>query len=141
MAGSTGPGLWTSCSFAAAGAPANPDLLAARFRSSSIHRQLSRINGNQPRWNRGYRDGVCAGQPLETRTNRNRQNRLLHKLFWQEAERNRTAPLLGGMAVSFGMLPPMPTVTRYTFKGHVQNIHRSMVPHIPGRSYAIEAHI
>ena len=33
----------------------------------------------------------------------------LKELFWQEAERNRVLPLLGGFAVFFGMLPPMPT--------------------------------
>ena len=65
----------------------------------------------------------------------------LKDLFWQEAERNRALPLLGGMAVFFGMLPPMPTVTRYTFKGDVQNIQRGMVPRVFGRSYAIEAHL
>ena len=65
----------------------------------------------------------------------------LQELLWQEAERNRVLPLLGGMAVFFGMLPPMPTITRFTFKGDVQNIQRGMVPRILGRSYAIEAHL
>ena len=65
----------------------------------------------------------------------------LQELFWQEAERNRVLPLLGGMAVFFGMLPPMPTTTRFTFKGGVQNIQRGMIPRILGRSYAIEAHL
>ena len=37
----------------------------------------------------------------------------LKELFWQEAERNRVLPLLGGFAVFFGMLPPMPTITRF----------------------------
>jgi arylsulfatase A-like enzyme/uncharacterized membrane protein len=65
----------------------------------------------------------------------------LQQLFWQEAERNRVLPLLGGMAVFFGDLPPMPTVTRFVFKGDVQNIQRGMTPRILGRSYAIEAHL
>ncbi|MGB9303191.1 MAG: sulfatase-like hydrolase/transferase [Mycobacterium sp.] len=65
----------------------------------------------------------------------------LKALFWQEAERNRVLPLLGGMAVFFGMLPPMPTITRFTFKGDVQNVQRGMIPRILGRSYAIEAHL
>jgi arylsulfatase len=65
----------------------------------------------------------------------------LQALFWQEAERNRVLPLLGGMAVFFGMLPPMPTITRFIFKGDVQNVQRGMVPRILGRSYAIEAHL
>jgi arylsulfatase len=63
----------------------------------------------------------------------------LKDLFWQEAERNRALPLLGGMAIFFGMLPPLPTVTRFTFYGDVQNVQRGMIPRIYGRSYAIEA--
>ena len=65
----------------------------------------------------------------------------LKQLFWREADRHRVLPLLGGMAVFFGMLPPLPTVTRFTFKGDVQDIQRGMVPRILGRSYAIEAHL
>ncbi len=65
----------------------------------------------------------------------------LKELFWQEAERNRVLPLLGGMAMFFGMLPPLPAVTRLTFAGDVQNVQRGMVPRIAGRSYAIEAEI
>jgi arylsulfatase A-like enzyme/uncharacterized membrane protein len=63
----------------------------------------------------------------------------LRQLFWTEAERNRVLPLLGGMAVFFGLLPPLPTVTRFTFQGGVQNVQRGMTPRIQGRSYAIEA--
>ncbi|HYO03961.1 MAG TPA: arylsulfatase [Mycobacterium sp.] len=62
-------------------------------------------------------------------------------LWWDEAERNRALPLLGGMAVFFGLLPPLPTDTRFAFKGGVQNIQRGMAPRIQGRSYAIEARI
>jgi len=65
----------------------------------------------------------------------------LKELFWQEAERNRVLPLLGGFAVFFGMLPPLPTVTRFTFAGDVQNIQTTMIPRIYGRSYAIEAEV
>ena len=43
------------------------------------------------------------------------------------------------MSIFFGILPPLPTQTRYTFAGDVQNIQRGMVPRIQGRSYAIEA--
>ena len=63
----------------------------------------------------------------------------LKEVFWQEAERNRALPMLAGFAVFFGMLPPMPTVTRHTFYGDVQNIQTTMIPRIYGRSYAIEA--
>ena len=65
----------------------------------------------------------------------------LKELFWSEAERNRALPLLGGMSIFFGILPPMPTVTRFTFYGDVQNVQRGMVPRIYGRSYAIEAEL
>jgi arylsulfatase len=63
----------------------------------------------------------------------------LRELFWQEAERNRALPLLGGLAVFFGDLPPMPTVTRHAFAGDVQNVSTTVLPRIYGRSYAIEA--
>ncbi|MCU0504347.1 MAG: arylsulfatase [Chloroflexi bacterium] len=65
----------------------------------------------------------------------------LKDLFWREAERNRVLPLLGGYAVFFGMLPPMPTVTRFEYFGDVQNVSTMMIPRIIGRSYAIEAHL
>jgi arylsulfatase len=65
----------------------------------------------------------------------------LKELFWQEAERNRVLPLLGGFAVFFDMLPPMPTMTRFRFAGDVQNVQTTMIPHIYGRSYAIEADV
>jgi len=65
----------------------------------------------------------------------------LRELFWQEAERNRALPLLGGMAVFFGILPPMPMNTRHTFAGDVQNVSTTVIPRIYGRSYAIEADI
>jgi arylsulfatase A-like enzyme/uncharacterized membrane protein len=65
----------------------------------------------------------------------------LVELFWAEAERNRVLPILGGFAVFFGMLPPMPTRTRFTFAGDVQNVQTTMIPRIYGRSYAIEADV
>jgi arylsulfatase len=65
----------------------------------------------------------------------------LQQLWWREAERNRVLPLLGGLAVMFGDLPPLPTTTRFAFQGGVQNIQRGMVPRIFGRSYAIEARL
>jgi arylsulfatase A-like enzyme/uncharacterized membrane protein len=65
----------------------------------------------------------------------------LTALWWQEAERNRVLPLLGGYSIFFGILPPLPTVTRHRFPGGVQNIQRGMVPRVYGRSYAIEAEL
>ncbi len=63
----------------------------------------------------------------------------LRVLWWQEAERNRVLPLMGGLSVMFGILPPLETKTRFSFAGDVQNIQRGMVPRVYGRSYAIEA--
>ncbi|OBI85184.1 arylsulfatase [Mycobacterium asiaticum] len=65
----------------------------------------------------------------------------LQELWWAEAERNRVLPLLGGLAVMFGDLPPLPPTTQVTFQGGIQNIQRGMVPRVFGRSYAIEAHL
>ena len=65
----------------------------------------------------------------------------LKELWWQEAERNRVLPLLGGFSIFFGILPPLPTITRFTFAGDVQNVQRGMVPRVFGRSYAIEAEL
>jgi arylsulfatase A-like enzyme/uncharacterized membrane protein len=67
--------------------------------------------------------------------------RELQELWWQEAERNRVLPLLGSMSIFFGLLPPLPTITRFTFSGDVQNVQRGMVPRTAGRSYAIEAEL
>jgi hypothetical protein len=65
----------------------------------------------------------------------------LKELWWAEAERNRALPLLGGMSIFFGLLPPLPTITWYTFAGDVPNVQRGMVPRVDGRSYAIEAEL
>jgi hypothetical protein len=45
------------------------------------------------------------------------------------------------MSIFFGLLPPLPTITRYTFAGDVQNVQRGMVPRVYGRSYGIEAEL
>jgi hypothetical protein len=63
----------------------------------------------------------------------------LQDLFWQEAEKYKVLPLLGGFSVFFGILPPMPTITRQTFYGDVANIASGMIPRVYGHSYAIEA--
>ncbi|HZO79304.1 MAG TPA: arylsulfatase [Solirubrobacteraceae bacterium] len=63
----------------------------------------------------------------------------LKALFWEEAERNHVLPLMGCVCVFFGILPPLPTVSRFKFAGDVQNIQKGLVPRIQGRSYAIEA--
>ena len=65
----------------------------------------------------------------------------LKELFWQEAAKNKVLPLLGGYAVVFDDLPPLPTVTRFSFAGDVQNVLQGMIPRIMGRSYAIDAEL
>lgn len=65
----------------------------------------------------------------------------LQELWWAEAERNRVLPMMGCAAIFYGILPPLPTTTRFPFHGDVQNIQRGMVPRVYGRSYAIEAEI
>ncbi len=65
----------------------------------------------------------------------------LQELWWREAERNRVLPLMAGVSVMYGILPPMPTITRFSFMGDVQNIQRGMTPRIMGRSYAIEGEL
>ena len=65
----------------------------------------------------------------------------LQELWWAEAQRNKVLPLLGCLSIFFGILPPLPTITRYTFAGDVQNVQRGMIPRIVGRSYAIEAEL
>ncbi len=46
----------------------------------------------------------------------------LQELWWAEAERNRALPLLGGFSVFFGILPPLPTITRFAFAGDVHPV-------------------
>jgi arylsulfatase len=65
----------------------------------------------------------------------------LQELWWREAERNRVLPLMAGASVIYGILPPLPTITRFNFSGDVQNIQRGMIPRIQGRSYSIEAEL
>ena len=65
----------------------------------------------------------------------------LKALFWEEAEKHNVLPLLAGFSVFFGILPPMPTITRQTFYGGVENIASGMIPRVYGRSYAIEAEL
>ena len=61
--------------------------------------------------------------------------------FWKQCEANKVLPILGGLSAFMGILPPMPTKTRFTFYGDVQNVQTPVVPRIFGRSYAIEADV
>ena len=68
-----------------------------------------------------------------------RRSRRLQELFWREADRYQVLPLLAGLSVFFGILPPMPTITKQTFYGDVQNVLSGMIPRVYGHSYAITA--
>jgi hypothetical protein len=65
----------------------------------------------------------------------------LKALFWEEAEKYHVTPLLGGLAAFFGFVRAGETKTKFTFYPGVQNVPQGLVPHIFGRSYAIEAAI
>jgi arylsulfatase len=65
----------------------------------------------------------------------------LQDLWWKEAERNHVLPLMAGLSILIGILPPMPTRTRFEFRGDVENVLFGMIPRIYGRSYAIEGNL
>ncbi len=65
----------------------------------------------------------------------------LQELFWQEAEENNVLPLLGGLTTFFGMTPPLPTQSQFTYYGDVENVASGMIPHIYNHSYAISAEL
>jgi arylsulfatase len=65
----------------------------------------------------------------------------LKKLFWEEAERYKVLPLLGGLTGFFGMRPPPPTQSVFTYFGDVQNVASGMIPKIYNHSYAISAEL
>jgi len=63
----------------------------------------------------------------------------LKTLFWQEAERYDVLPLLGGLTGFFGMRPPIPAQSRFTYYSDVQNVASGMIPPIYNHSYTISA--
>ena len=65
----------------------------------------------------------------------------LKKLFWEEAERYNVLPLLGGLTGFFGMLPPIPAQSQFTYYGDVQNVASGMIPKIYNHSYTISAEL
>lgn len=67
--------------------------------------------------------------------------RELQELFWAEADKYNVTPLLGGLSLYFGMMPPLGTQTRYTYYGDVQNIASGMIPRIYNHSYTISAEL
>ena len=65
----------------------------------------------------------------------------LQELFWQAAETNHVLPLLGGLTGFFGMAPPMPKQSQFTFYGDVQNVASGTIPHIFNHSYTISVEL
>jgi arylsulfatase len=65
----------------------------------------------------------------------------LQELFWQEAEKYHVLPLLGGLTTFFGITPPLPSQSRFTFYGDVQNVASGMIPPIYNHSYTISAEL
>jgi hypothetical protein len=65
----------------------------------------------------------------------------LKELFWQEAEKYKVTPLMGGMSFYFGVIPPLPTKSTFTYHSDVQNIASGMIPRIYNHSYTISAEL
>jgi len=63
----------------------------------------------------------------------------LKKLFWEEAEKYHVTPLLATLAPFFGIVPPLPEIPSYEFRGDVQNVLSGMIPRIYNHSYSISA--
>ena len=65
----------------------------------------------------------------------------LRALFWQEAERNNVLPLLGGLSSFYGIVPPLPKETKFTYRGRIENIAAGAIPRIYNHSYTIGAEL
>ena len=65
----------------------------------------------------------------------------LKKLFWEEADRYQVLPLLGGLTGFFGMVPPIPQQSTFTYYSDVQNVASGMIPRIYNHSYTISAEL
>ena len=65
----------------------------------------------------------------------------LKDLFWQEAEKYNVLPLMAPLAGFFGMLPPLPDIAKYEFRGDVQNVLSGMIPRVYNHSYTISAEL
>jgi arylsulfatase len=65
----------------------------------------------------------------------------LKALFWQEAEKYKVTPLLGGFSFFFGIIPPLGERTKFTYHGPVENIAAGMIPRIYNHSYTISAEL
>ena len=65
----------------------------------------------------------------------------LRELFWQEAEKYNVLPLMAPLAAFFGIVPPLPDIAKYEFRGDVENVLSGMIPRIYNHSYTISAEL
>lgn len=65
----------------------------------------------------------------------------LKKLFWEDAERYHVTPLMGGLAVMYGFVPPAADRTKYTYYPGTENVSSGMIPYIYNRTFAITAEL
>ena len=65
----------------------------------------------------------------------------LRALFWEEAERYQVLPLLGGLSSFYGIVPPTPKDSRFTYRGRIENVPPGLIPRIYNHSYTISADI
>jgi arylsulfatase A-like enzyme len=63
----------------------------------------------------------------------------LKALFWAEAEQYHVTPLLGGLALAWGLRPPDAGRTVFRYSQGTQNIASGMIPNVYNRSYTINA--
>jgi Sulfatase len=63
----------------------------------------------------------------------------LRKLFWEEAERYQVLPILGGLSSFYGIVPPIPKDSKFTYRGRIENVAAGMIPRIYNHSYTISA--
>jgi Sulfatase len=63
----------------------------------------------------------------------------LRDLFWEEARRYQVPPLLGGLSGFFGIHPPAPSQSEFTYYGDVQNVAPGTIPPVYNHSYSISA--
>ena len=46
----------------------------------------------------------------------------LRRLFWAEAERYQVLPILGGLSSFYGIVPPIPKESKFTYRGRIENV-------------------
>ena len=59
--------------------------------------------------------------------------------FWEEAERYQVLPILGGLSSFYGIVPPIPKESKFTYRGRIENVSAGMIPRIYNHSYTISA--